>query len=264
MLGSKAKIDKQEACAKSKKPFMKIEVYKDYNQLSEVLASEMVKAIHAKPDSCFCLATGETPQLAYKLFVQKIQSQFIDVSNCFFIGLDEWLGVSPMNQGSCHYFLYQNIFSPLGIDARQIHLFNALSNNYEEECDKMNRAIEDRGGIDLMTLGIGMNGHVGFNEPGVEIEKNAHVISLDETTKTVGQKYFLEKTDVQKGITLGFKQIMKTKKLFVAASGNKKAEIVKKALSEEADNSVPVSLLRNHFGCTLLLDEDAAAFINQL
>lgn len=243
---------------------MKVRVYKDYDQLSVSLASEMIGAIQTKPDSFFCLATGDTPKLAYQFFVEKVQEQSIDISKCFFVGLDEWLGIPPQNEGSCHYFLYKNLFSPLGIKASQIHLFNALAKNLQEECETMNRVIEERGGIDFMVLGIGMNGHVGFNEPGVDIENKAHVISLDETTKTVGQKYFREKAAIQKGVTIGFKQIMQTPKVCVAANGSKKSEIVEKALSGKISNTVPVSLLRNHLECTLLLDEALGTLINYL
>lgn len=238
---------------------MKVRVYKDYHQLSVSLASEMIDAIQTKPDSFFCLATGDTPKLAYPFFVEKVLQQSIDISKCFFVGLDEWLGIPPQNEGSCHYFLYKNVFSPLGIKASQIHLFNALAKNLQEECETMNRVIEERGGIDFMVLGIGMNGHVGFNEPGVEIENKAHVISLDESTKTVGQKYFREKAAIQKGITLGIDQVMKARQVFMLANGKHKAGIVNEVLDGAISNRIPASLIRLHENAMLCLDEEAAS-----
>ena len=125
-----------------------------------------------------CLASGQTPRLTCKLFAEKALQQKIDLSRITFIGLDEWVGIPPENEGSCHYFFQHKIFEPLHFSPVTDYLFNAMSANLEKECQKMDKVIAEKGGIDLMIVGIGMNGHIGFNEPGVSFDNYSHVIDL--------------------------------------------------------------------------------------
>src|SRR5215203_730683 len=145
---------------------MQLKIYKDYEALSFHAASEIIDFVKQKPDAVLCLATGDTPLRTYSLMAEKADAESIDFTRCTFIELDEWIGVPPDKEGSCHFFLQKNIFGPLHIASSQIHLFDALNPNTDEECDTMNNIISDKGGIDLMMVGVGMNGHIGFNEPG--------------------------------------------------------------------------------------------------
>ena len=125
----------------------------------------------------------------------------------------------------------------------------------------MDQLLVSRGGIDLMIVGIGMNGHIGFNEPRSSWENDSHVIELDETTKTVGQKYFDQKTAVRFGITLGLRQVLLSHKLILMASGPKKAEIIRKALQWPVSSEIPASMVRQHEQAMVLLDREAAALL---
>ncbi len=238
---------------------MQLNIYKDYTELSFRAARTIVQQIIDEPESVICLASGETPLLAYALMSKIIVVQKVDISQCTFIGLDEWVGISKENTGSCYYYLRQNVFDPLQLKANQFKLFNAVSNDLNAECDSMDDFIRSKKGIDLMVVGVGMNGHIGFNEPGVSTELYSHVINLDEKTKTVGQKYFTEATALKQGITLGLKYFMESKIAVLIANGSKKADIMKLALGGEISNTVPASIIQRHQHGIVMLDEAAAA-----
>ena len=237
---------------------MQLKTFKHYDDLSSYAASEILALVKNKPDAVLCLASGHTPKLTYNLIAEIGKSEQVDFSGCSFIGLDEWIGIPPSNEGSCHFFLNKHLFKPLGIRSSQIHLFNALSKDLAGECHKMDAIIREKGGIDLMLVGVGMNGHIGFNEPGVPADLYSHVVELDSTTQSVGQKYFKQSTKLQQGITLGLKHFLESRRGTVIASGRKKAEVIKKALEEPVNTNMPASIIRRHPQGFVWLDEDAA------
>jgi glucosamine-6-phosphate isomerase len=238
-----------------------VKIYNDHQALSQEVSKLIVLQVSEKPASVLCLAAGDTPREAYNLLRQLASEGKADFSTCTFIGLDEWVGIPPENEGSCAFFLHTNIFSPMRIAPSQVHLFNALSREPAMECRKMDEYIRQVGGIDLMLVGVGMNGHIGFNEPGVREDLDAHVVDLDETTQSVGQKYFKEKTTLLKGVTLGFRSIMQSRKVIMMASGKKKADIIQRALEGPITTEVPASLIRRHPQNLIMLDRDAASFL---
>lgn len=238
---------------------MSVKIFSDYQELSREVCKEIIEQVRRKPESVLCLAAGDTPRRAYNLLAESASDEKVDFTKCMFVGLDEWLGIPPENEGSCAFFLRINIFSPMQIPASNIRLFDSLSPDPERECRMMDEHIRRSGGIDLMLVGVGMNGHIGFNEPGVSDDLYAHVINLDQTTQSVGQKYFKERTQLQKGITLGFKHIMESRKVVMMASGMKKATIIQKALEGRVSTEVPASLIPQHAHSVIMLDNDAAS-----
>lgn len=242
---------------------MHLKVYPDYPTLSDAVANETIELIKAKPNAVLCFASGDTPRLTCQLLVQKIKSQQIDTSKIVFIGLDEWVGIPPTNDGSCHFFFKHEVFEPLTLSPAQTYLFNAMSNNLDNECRKMDVLIAENGGIDLMIVGIGMNGHIGFNEPGVSFNNYSHVIDLDETTLTVGQKYFKTRVPLQKGITLGLQHLLESKKAILIANGKKKAEVIEKTVEGEITNTFPASIMQTHINGSVITDEEAASLLKK-
>lgn len=240
---------------------MQLQVYPDHLSQSLAAAELILSTIRQKPGAVLCLATGDTPRLAYNLLVEKALKEKLNVSECCFIGLDEWLGIPRDNEGSCHHFLHKLVFQPLGITSNKVHLFDSMTPDPLKECHRMNQVIAEKGGIDLMLVGVGMNGHLGFNEPGVSPNLEAHVITLDETTRSVGQKYFQQTTILNQGITLGLQQILESRQLVMMASGLKKSGIVKQAIEGPVSATVPASYIQVHFNGIALLDEDAATLI---
>src|SRR5688572_8362039 len=163
-----------------------------------------------------CMASGHTPGLTCDLLVKKLLDEQVDYSKITFLGLDEWVGLMPETEGSCHYFFQKKLFEPLRLLPSQYFLFNALTDNLNAECLKMDTLISEKG-IDIMLVGIGMNGHIGFNEPGTPFNSLSHVASLDETTRMTGQKYFQRQTQLEKGISIGLGQVLSSKKVFLLA-----------------------------------------------
>jgi glucosamine-6-phosphate isomerase len=240
---------------------MQLKIYKNYEALSIAVADEIINAVKRNPKATLCLASGDTPRRAYSLVVQKCREDKVDLKNSTFVALDEWMGIPPNNEGSCQYFLRQTMFTPLNIPENNLHFFNALSVDPQAECDKMNAVIRDQGGIDLMVIGIGMNGHIGFNEPGESLQQYAHVVELDETSKIVGQKYFKESTTLTTGITLGLSHMLESRQAILIANGLKKSGIIRKMIEEEVGPHLPASAIRRHANGFVMLDEDAATLL---
>lgn len=240
---------------------MTIEVFEDYETLSLAAAGTIIAQVRNKPASVLCLAAGDTPRAAYRMVGELAKREGVDFSRCTFIGLDEWIGIPPDNEGSCRFFLQTNLFTPLNIASSQIHLFDALSSDPHSECERMDVNVKENGGIDFMLVGVGMNGHIGFNEPGVGEDLYSHIVDLDETTQSVGQKYFSKATKLQKGVTLGFRHVMDSKRVIVMASATKKADIMRKALEGPITTDVPASIIRRHANAAAMLDKDAAALL---
>lgn len=241
---------------------MKLSVFPDYNELSAFAANELISLLKANPSAVICMASGSTPKGCCEHFVQKAKADHIDTSKFFFVGLDEWVGLPPALPGSCHYDFKTRLFDPLSLPAAQCHLFNGLAADLHAECKKMDAVIAGKGGIDLMIVGIGMNGHIGFNEPGVDLSLQSHVIDLDETTIAVGsKKYFTEPVDLKKGITLGLGTLMAARKVILMASGINKAAVIQHAVEGPVTNAFPASIMQQHSNGHIWADEDAASAV---
>jgi galactosamine-6-phosphate isomerase len=239
---------------------MEIRVFKNYEELSKRAAHEIASTIQSRrPGSVICLASGHTPQRTCEIFVEDVRNKNVDVSEMHFIGLDEWVGIDPDDPGSCHYFFQNNIIKPLNLQKDNYHLFNVMATNLHSECIKMDNLIAQLGVIDLMVVGIGMNGHIGFNEPGVPFDLTCHIVQLDHTTQEVGQKYFSGKKELKSGITLGLAHVMQARKVLLLANGRGKAAIVSRAVREDVSDQVPASILQTHPNSVILLDEEAAS-----
>ena len=242
---------------------MKTICFKDYVELSEFAAGEIINAIKNNPSLTLCMASGHTPALTAELLVKKLLEENVDYSGITFLGLDEWVGLSSASEGSCHYFFKTKLFEPLQLKPSQYFLFNSLAGDLKSECAKMDIVIAERGGIDLMIVGIGMNGHIGFNEPGTPFNSLCHVTELDETTKSVGQKYFKEETVLHQGITIGLGHLLRAKKVFLQANGMRKAEVIKKTVEGEVSESFPASIMQQHSNGFVLIDEEADSLLTK-
>ncbi len=240
---------------------MNLKIYENYESLSHGAANQIIEVVRQKPCAVLCLAAGDTPRLAYTLMVNMAKTEGIDFAKCTFIGLDEWLGISPVNEGSCHHFLRRHIFEPLSISNDKIHLFDALTEDPQGECRKMDKTIIENKGIDLMLVGIGMNGHIGFNEPAGSFQAYSHVVELDETSRTVGQKYFREQTTLTSGITLGLGHMLEARQVILVANGSKKADIIRRTIEEDVTPLLPASLIRNHVDAYVILDKEAGSLL---
>ncbi len=238
---------------------MKLEILKTYDELSRKIANLILDTVASNPQAVLCLATGDSPLLSYQYIIKGSKERNINFSQVQFVALDEWVGIPPTNPGSCKFYLNKNLFEPLQIPSGHIHLFDGMSSALEAECKKMDQVIKKLGGIDLMVVGVGINGHIGFNEPGVDLTLYAHVIELEEITRIVGQKYFGEATRLTKGITLGLQHFMEARTAVLVANGEKKADIIKKTIESPSSNSIPATIIRKHGNGLVFIERGAAS-----
>lgn len=237
---------------------MKLQIHTDYKTLSRATADLIVEYIKAKPKSLICLASGHTPLGVFECLVKDVKDKKVDISQCVFVGLDEWVGIGPKQDGSCRLLMDQFFFEPLHIPLTRIHFFDALSKDLQREADRINAVINSNGGLDIMLVGIGTNGHIAMNEPGTSFDSIAHISELADETKVVGQKYFKSTTELKHGITLGLKHFAESKLPILMANGSKKASIMKRVVEEQPDEQLPASIVHRVPKAIVAIDEEAA------
>jgi galactosamine-6-phosphate isomerase len=240
---------------------MQYQVFKTYDELSEQTAQTVIELIKEKPNATICVASGETPLLSFKKIVEK--SSELDLSQVTFVALDEWVGIDRSNSGSCGYFIEQNLIKPLGLEAHQIHYFDGMSADLDSECAKMDEFVATHGGLDLIVVGVGINGHIGLNEPGSSFDLYAHVSQLAQMTIDVGQKYFSSTTALTQGITIGLKHVLEAKKAILIANGPKKGPIIQQLLASEISEDLPATVFKKHHNGLVWVDEALATSITQ-
>ncbi|MEO6979513.1 MAG: glucosamine-6-phosphate deaminase [Mucilaginibacter sp.] len=238
---------------------MKILTHKNYDEMCRAAADIIVKQVKQKPGSLFCLTSGDTPAGIYKLLVQYANDGKVDFGQCWFVGLDEWVGMDKDDAGSCTNFLYETFFTPAKIAPSRLMVFDAKAADLDASCAAMDNFIKAHGPLAIMLVGIGMNGHIGLNEPGVNFSSYAHHSPLAPITVEVGQKYFKQETHLTEGITLGLKHLQEAGIPMLLASGIKKAGILATALEGNVTNEVPASIFQTLSAAYIMLDEDAAS-----
>jgi glucosamine-6-phosphate isomerase len=237
---------------------MKISIYDTYDAMSEAAANLIAQQLAEKPASVLCLPSGDTPTGTLTYLVKWANQGSVDLSQCFFVGLDEWVGMDEHDQGSCKYYLKHNFFDKLNRPLTNVMLFDAKA-DLDAECERINKFISSKGGLDIMMVGIGMNGHLGLNEPGTPFDLYAHRSTLDPVTIQVGQKYFQQETKLTEGITLGLKHLTEAGKVILIASGTNKAAIIHESLQGTVSTEIPASILQKTANAVILLDKDAAS-----
>jgi glucosamine-6-phosphate isomerase len=240
---------------------MKIKTYPDYPTLSREAANLVARHIVGKPGAVVCLASGSTPVQVFRFLVEDVKAGRLNIDGCTFVGLDEWVGIDISNEGSCRNMMDRDFFHPLQIKESKIKFFDGMAENLNQECDRINQFIASRGGLDIMLVGIGLNGHIAMNEPGTSFDLYSQVIELSEVTKVVGQKYFQKKTNLSKGLTLGLRHFRESKLPILMANGQKKASIVQKALTLPPTTEIPASVIQKIPHALVLLDEEAAGLL---
>jgi glucosamine-6-phosphate isomerase len=238
---------------------MKLHTYPDYNTMSKAAADLVVTLVSQKPDALICFPSGESPTGLLSYLVQYASLGLVDFSQTNFVGLDEWVGLDRTNDGSCTYFLEKHFFTPLNISTNKVKFFNAVADDLDAECHAMNKHIDKLGGLDMMVVGVGLNGHIGLNEPGADFHSYAHHSPLAPITIEVAQKYFTTDTVLTEGITLGLRHLAEAAVPVLIASGSKKAPIIAQALNGYVTNEVPASIFKTLQNAQVFLDEAAAA-----
>lgn len=234
---------------------MTINTFSNYETLSEATANLIIDVLKQKPDALICIASGDTPLGLCKFLAQADKKLF---EKCTFVGLDEWVGMDENDEGSCKYGIYQNLLIPLNFPSERIKYFDAKAQDLASECQKINEFIASRGGLDVMLVGVGLNGHIALNEPNTPFDIYAHVSDLEEVTKLVGQKYFTKETILTQGITLGLAHLQEAKLPILIANSSKKASVIKRALTEAITEQFPASIFQKIENSVVMVDLEAA------
>jgi len=244
---------------------MKIIKTADYNGMSRKAANLIGAQVIMKPDCILGLATGSSPIGTYKELIKRCEKGDLDFSQVQSVNLDEYKGLSRDNDQSYYYFMNHNLFDHINIDKANTHVPNGMESDAEKECGRYEGLIHSLGGVDLQLLGLGHNGHIGFNEPGEAFEKETHCVDLTESTIEANKRFFASAEDVPKqAYTMGIKTIMQAKKILVVVNGEAKADIVERAFFGPVTPEVPASILQMHNDVTLVGDEAALAKIVEL
>lgn len=231
---------------------MRIYVTEDYNAMSRRVANIISAQVILKPDCVLGLATGSTPVGAYKQLVEWYKKGDLDFSQVRSINLDEYVGLAPTHDQSYRYFMQSNLFDHVNIVPENTNVPNGLAKNADEECRRYNEVIHTLGPIDLQLLGMGHNGHIGFNEPTDSFPRDVHTVALTESTIQANSRLFDRVEDVPtRAITMGIGTILKARRILLIAGADKR-EIVEKALTGPITPWVPASVLQLHRDVTVI------------
>lgn len=243
---------------------MRIVIAKDYEDMSARAAMIVAGQVCLQPNSVLGLATGSTPLLMYQKLIDMHRDAGLDFSEAVTFNLDEYLGLSPADEHSYHWYMQHNFFDQVNVRPGNIHIPNGMAADVEVECQAYDRKIRDAGGIDLQLLGIGINGHIGFNEPDIKFEATTHKVRLDQETVTANSRFFSDLSDVPLwAISMGIKTIMHAKKVLLLANGENKAEAVYRALFDGITPEIPASILQLHQDVTVIVEQKAAKYLSE-
>lgn len=237
---------------------MRIIVCENYDEMSENAAKIIGSQLVLKPDSTLGLATGSTPVGLYEKLIEMNKNGEIDFSEVTSFNLDEYYPIKHSNNQSYYYFMHEKLFSKINIKPENINIPNGETDNPEKECEDYERRLSEGRGIDIQILGIGQNGHIGFNEPDADLCSVTHLTELTDSTIEANSRFFESKEDVPtKAITMGLSSILKSKKIILLASGENKRAAVSELLNDKITTDCPATMLKVHSDVVLICDKAA-------
>lgn len=235
---------------------------KDYQDMSRKAANIISAQVIMKPACVLGLATGSSPLGAYEQLIQWYRQGDIDFSQVSTVNLDEYCGLGPENDQSYRYFMNTNLFDHINIDKARTYIPNGLERDAEKVCREYEKIIDKFGGADLQLLGLGHNGHIGFNEPADAYARNTHCVTLTQSTIDANKRFFSSEAEVpRQAYTMGIGSIMRAKKILVIVSGEQKAQILREVIYGPITPRVPASILQIHPDVTIVADEAALSCI---
>lgn len=238
-----------------------LKIYNTREEASESAALLLVAALEEKSDLTLCLATGNSPTLAYELFADSTRKRALGVEQLKLLKLDEWGGLAADDAASCEVYLQRNLVGPLGLSREQLVGFQSDAEDLDVECLRIQRHLLSAEPIDVCVLGLGVNGHIGFNEPAAELRAGSHVARLSDAS--LGHSMLKEtssKTSV--GLTLGVAEILAARQIILLVFGSEKAEQMKRLIEGGVTTQFPASFLQLHSQVTCLCDRSAASLLS--
>lgn len=241
---------------------MNIIIVDDYQELSRQAARIVARQVLIKENSVLGFPTGDTPAGMYAELVQLYNQGLLDLSKVVTFNLDEYYGLPPDHPQSYHHYMRKKLFEHVNINEENIHIPNGVADDVERECKSYDAEICRHGGIDLLVLGIGLNGHIGFNEPGTDWGAETRLVNLSTETRRRESRNFGDLGEVPtQAVTMGIKTIMRAKNILLLASGKQKARVAEQALLGPVTKKTPASILQLHPAVTVILDKEAGRLI---
>lgn len=224
------------------------------------VACELYKEMSCQPTSKLGLATGGTMTEVYKYLVELLEKNQLDVSHVETFNLDEYVGLKAEHPQSYHYYMNEVLFNQYpNFNKENIHIPNGYSSQLEDEVERYNQLLNDRGPVDIQILGIGENGHIGFNEPGTDLHSETHIVDLTESTIRANSRYFESESDVpQQAVSMGLASILKAKRIILLAFGEKKKEAIHQLMNNQVTKDIPSTILHAHPNVEVYVDDEAA------
>lgn len=237
---------------------MRVVICENYEEMSKQAAKLVISQVNLKPNSILGLATGSTPIGMYDKLIEANKKGEVDFSEVTTFNLDEYYPLSADNDQSYHYFMNEHLFSKTNIPFERTHVPDGEAANPEKECEEYDKKIDAAGGIDLQILGIGQNGHIGFNEPDKNLIAGTHLTGLTDSTIEANSRFFEKKEDVPtKALTMGIASILKSKKIIIMANGAAKHEVVSALMTPDITTDIPATMLKVHSDVVVICDKEA-------
>ena len=230
-------------------------------EISKAVSSIIIEQIKSKPNSVLGFATGASPVETYKRIIESYEKGQISLKDITTFNLDEYCGLSHDNENSYYYFMKDNLFGKTDVDFEKVNFLSGLNGDVDEECKQYQNKIESAGGIDIQLLGVGRNGHIGFNEPSDKFTDGPFKVKLTQSTIDANIKYFENGDMPHYALTMGIGDIMRAKKILLIATGEAKAEAVYAMVKGEVSPSCPASILQNHPDATIFIDNESAKLL---
>ncbi|HHZ03302.1 MAG TPA: glucosamine-6-phosphate deaminase [Tissierellia bacterium] len=241
---------------------MEVIIKDNYEEVSQLAAEYLINTVKSKNNAVLGLPTGSTPMGMYRIVIETYKDNNISFKDVTTFNLDEYVGLDKNHESSYSYYMDKNFFSHIDIKKENTYIPNGVAKDMEEECNLYENLIRERGPIDILFLGIGPNGHIGFNEPNDFFEPHTHLVKLTEDTILANSRFFDNMESVpKKAITMGMKSILSAKKIVMLATGEAKSDAILKSIKGKVTPQVPGSILQLHNNVTFILDKDAAKYL---
>lgn len=235
----------------------------DYDEMSQVACQLTINRMKQYGRPVLGLATGSTPEGLYRCLIDHYKKGHLSFENVMTFNLDEYIGLAEDNKNSYHYYMNEKLFDHINLSKENAYVPNGISECFDTECKRYEQLIKDAGGIDIQLLGLGINGHIGFNEPGTRLDSRTHVVTLEESTRNANAHFFASEGEVPKrAISMGVETIMESKEIILLVSGEKKARALKRLVTGEISEEFPASILQQHENVTIVADETAVSLMN--
>ncbi len=244
---------------------MRVIVLENALEISKQASDMIIKQIEKNHGSVIGFATGASPVETYKRIIEKYENGEVSLKHITTFNLDEYVGLSRENVNSYFYFMKENLFGKTDVNFDKVNFLSGQAENIEEECERYYNKIKECGGIDVQLLGIGTNGHIGFNEPGEKFADRPFAVKLTQSTIDSNRKYFEAVGDTmpEYALTMGIGDIMRSRKIILIATGTSKAKAVKALVEGEVTSACPASILKLHSDVTVFLDKESASLLSE-